>query len=101
MANLETKWRHFVSGRKESPKIPKVAPLWSVLGNKKEPEAACRLLTVFALKWAQDHSALDALMTTSRSRATQKIYDTRAITTLRRYQKESGRTWQDDPMQFS
>ncbi len=40
-------------------------------------------------------------MTTSRSRATQKIYDTRAITTLRRYQKESGRTWQDDPMQFS
>ncbi len=40
-------------------------------------------------------------MTLSRSPATQKIYDTRAATTLRRYQKETGWTWQDDPMRFS
>ena len=37
----------------------------------------------------------------TRSAATQKIYDTRAVTTLHRYEKESGHTWLDDPMRFA
>lgn len=37
----------------------------------------------------------------TRSASTQKIYDTRAATTLRRYEKESGFTWRDDPMRFA
>lgn len=37
----------------------------------------------------------------TRSAATQKIYDTRAVTTLHRYEKESGHTWRDNPMRFA